>query len=130
MKKRTDFNAVVFPYLINAIDGSGYDKQLSTDKEKLQFVADCFNSEYGHKENIKYYGSYSKCFENWIMGLPSCFNIDYANHKIIEIAKEWGSLPETPTEKQEDKIISNWFNFITCKTFQLMKKHKVLPYQP
>lgn len=125
-----ELNNHVFNYILNAIDGEGYGKTLQTDTDKLQFLADTFNSEYAYKENIRYYGSYSKTFENWLMGLPSCFNVEFRNHAIIEIAKLWGSLPINATEKQEDKILNNWFNFITCKTFQLMKKHKVLPYNP
>lgn len=126
--KRTELNALVFPYILDAIDSEGYGKTLVTDAAKLQFIADTFKSEYAYPENIKYYGSYSNCFRNWLMGLPSCFNIDFENYRIIEIAKQWGSLNADANDKQEDKIIDNWFNFITCKTFQLMKKHKVLPY--
>lgn len=128
MTTTKQLNANVFSYILDAIDGSGYGKELTTDKDKLQFVADCFNSEYAYPENIKYYGSYSKCFTSWLQGLPSSFNIDYENYRIIEIAKQWNSLPINATDKQEDKILDNWFNFITNKTFQLMKKHKVLPY--
>lgn len=128
MTTTKELNANVFSYILNAVDGEGYGKVLTSDKDKLQFIADCFNSEYGHKENIKYYGSYSNCFKNWLMGLPSCFNIDFENYRIIEIAKEWNSLPANATDRQEDKILDNWFSFITNKTFQLMKKNNILPY--
>ena len=121
-------NIKAFNYILNCIDGEGYGKTLFTDKDKLQFLADTFKSEYCYPQNLKYYGSYSKTFENWLMGLPSCFNVDFSNYDIIRIAKEWESLPLNATEKQEDKIIENWFKFITNKTFQLMKKYNVLPY--
>lgn len=128
MTTTKQLNENVFAYIIDAIDGTGYGKELTTDKEKLQFVADCFKSEYAYPENIRYYGSYSKCFTSWLQGLPSSFNIDFENYRIIQIAKLWNSIPHNATEKQEDKILENWFSFITNKTFQLMKKHKVLPY--
>lgn len=123
-----ELNTHVFAYILNAIDGEGYGRSFANDTEKLQFLADTFKSEYGYSENIKYYGSYGKCFMNWLMGLPSSFNVDYENYRIIEIAKEWGSLPAKCDDRQEDKILDNWWNLITHKTFQLMKKHKVLPY--
>ena len=128
MTTTKQLNENVFSYILNAIDGSGYDRELTTDTEKLQFVADCFKSEYAYPENIKRYGSYQETFRQWIMGLPSCFNIDYSYCDIIRIAKEWGSIPQNATNKQENKIIDNWFNLIANKTFQLMKKHKVLPH--
>ena len=62
---------------------------------------------------------------NWLMGLPSCFNIDFENYRILEIAKEWGSLAQNAAPHDEDKIISNWFNFISAKTIQLIKKNGV-----
>ena len=126
--KRTELNEKVFSYILSCIDCSGYNITADSDKDKLQFVADCFKKEYLFPDNLKRYGNYQKVFENWLMGLPSCFNVDYENYIIIQIAKKWGVLPLNADNKAEDKIINNWFNFISCKTFQLMKKHKVLPY--
>lgn len=126
--KTSELNSKVFPYIINCIDESGYGLELTTNAEKLQFVADCFKREYLFPDNLKRYGSYQKVFENWLMGLPSSFNVDFENYKIIEIAKNWGSIPKDADDRQEDKILDNWFNFIASKTFQLMRKHKVLPY--
>jgi hypothetical protein len=126
--RRKELNSNVFVYILSCIDESGYDLNLITDAEKLQFVADCFKREYLFPANLNRYGSYQKTFGNWLMGLPSCFNVDFENYRIIEIAKSWGSLPIDATDKQEDKILDSWFSFIACKTFQLMKKHKVLPY--
>lgn len=127
-KETTVFNKKVFAYILEAIDGSGYDKQLTTDHEKLQFVAHCFKSEYVFPENLRRYGSYIETFRQWIMGLPSSFNVDYSYCDIIRISKEWGSIPQNATGKQEDKAIENWFKLIAFKTFQLMKLHKVLPH--
>ncbi len=67
-------------------------------------------------------------FRQWIMGLPSTFNIDFENYRIIEIAKEWGALSINATDRQGDKIISNWFNYIAAKTIQLMGKHGITIY--
>ena len=117
--------AIVNTYILNAIDGEGYGKVLNTNAEKLQFLADRYKSEYSFTDNLRRYGSHQICFQNWIMGLPSCFNVDFENYRIVEIAKEWNDLNEQSTERQIDKIINNWFNYIASKTIQLMGKNKI-----
>lgn len=125
---RQKLSSFVNAYILDAIEGSGYGKELVTDTEKLQFVADCYKSEYAFPENLQRYGSHQNSFANWIQGLPSSFGIDYENYRIIELAKEWGSLPAVCDDRQEDKILDNWWNFIACKTIQLMAKHKIKIY--
>jgi hypothetical protein len=43
----------------------------------------------------------------------------------VQLAKKWNSLSEDATEKQEDKVISNWFNLIAFKTIQLFNKYNI-----
>ena len=121
------FNQRVNAYILAAIDSDGYelDKQPETDKEKLQFLADTFKREFMHDNSLRYYGTYQNCFANWIMGLPSCFYIAFENYRILEIAKEWGSLPKEATEKQEDKVLSNWFALIAFKTMRLCQANNI-----
>jgi hypothetical protein len=108
-----NLNKKAFTYILNAIDGDNYGIVLNTDAEKLQFLSDTFEKEYGFM--IKKVG-YLKALIEWMQGLPSAFNVDFENYRIIEIAKEWGSIPEDATDKQEDKILDNWFNLIANKT--------------
>lgn len=129
MPTTKQLNALVFAYILNCIDGEGYGKQLTTDTEKFQFLADTFKSEYAHPEILRRNGgSYLRTFIEWMRGLPSCFNVDFENYHILEIARQWGTLAPDASESKEDKILDNWWNFIANKTFQLMKRHKVLPY--
>lgn len=58
------------------------------------------------------------------MGLPSCFNIEFMNFEILNLYKSWYNI-DVLTEKQEQKILDNYWNFITVKTFQLFKKFKI-----
>jgi hypothetical protein len=44
----------------------------------------------------------------------------------LRVAKSFGNLPETMSEKEEDKILQNWFPFIAGKTLQLMNKNGIL----
>ena len=117
-----EFKAQVRAYIMACIPdvqtiAAEYDQTIEdTDKARVNWVVDTFNSEYGHA--VKQYGK-QRAFSEWLQGLPSAIRIEYRNYRIIEIAKRWGSLPANATEKQEDRIISNWFNFISFKFWQL-----------
>lgn len=122
--KNIKLDKLVKDYIINAIDLCDYDlegQKVKTDAQKIAFVYNVFKREKGY--DIDRVGEH-QAFINWIMGLPTCFNIDFENYKILQLAKLWGSIPENATERQEDKILANWWNFITIKFFQLVKKYK------
>jgi len=124
--KTKELNAKVFPYILNNIDTNGYDIYVEdTDSAKLQFLAETFVNEYVHPYSLNHDKSYQGMFAGWLMGLPSAVHIDFENYRILEIAKEWGSIPPGASEREEYKILSNWFNFIAGKTYQLFKKHKI-----
>lgn len=117
----TQIKKHAFKYILDSIDGDGYGVQLTTDKEKIDFVYNTFVNEYAHQ--ISYYGgNKQRAFREYLAGLPSCINIEFRNYYILEMAKQWGSIPENATERQEDKIISNWFAFIATNFFQLKNK--------
>jgi hypothetical protein len=65
-----------------------------------------------------------KALAEYYSGLPSICNIEYRHFAILELAVKWGSIPEDATEKEEDKILENWFLFIANKTLQLFRKYK------
>lgn len=128
MKRKSQDQKVTFiyPYILGCIDSDGYEIKTETEAEKLNFLYKTFISEYWYKENqVYYHGNIITAFASWLQGLPSSFGIDFENYVILQIAKKWGSIPETATEKQEDKILENWFNFIAINTFQLFKKYKI-----
>jgi hypothetical protein len=108
----------VFNYLLNSIDFEG------SNENKINFVLDSFDNEY-NQESKKYISNLQNRFSEYLKGLPSCLNIVFYNYDILQLAKSWGSLPENATEKQEDKIINNYFNFMAAKFFQLCKQNKV-----
>lgn len=127
MTKDLKLDRIAKDYILQSIDTEGreLDKEPTTAKERLQFLYNTFKSEYVYENNIKRYGSLENCFREWIMGLPSAFNIEFRNHKILDLAKQWGSITETSTERRKDDILLNWFNFIAIKTFQLFKHYKI-----
>jgi len=109
----------VFNYLLDSIDFEG------SNKDKINFVLSSFNSEYNQEYNKRYIPNLQNRFAEYLQGLPSCINIVFFNYDILQLAKSWESLPVNATEKQEDKILSNYFNFMAVKFFQLCKQNKV-----
>lgn len=116
-------------YIISCINSEGYDvfsDSLNTPEAKLRFLHDTFVSEYWHDYNKKRYVTKQNAFREWIMGLPSSFDIEWENYRIIELAKRMGSLADDATYKQEEAILDNYFSFITNKVFVLFKKYKIV----
>jgi len=119
MRLTKEQNNTIKKYILDCIDPEAYEVEAKTDKEKLSFLFDTFKKEKGWEiERI----GINNSFKDWLQGLPSCFHIEFQNHAILKLAISWGSLPKKPTEKQEDKILENYWNFMSVKTMQLIKK--------
>jgi len=127
-------NKLIKQYIIDSIYVTSYEDNIETDisdtktdQEKLQYLFDRFISEKWNCNNIKKYHHHNiyAGFQDWIQGLPSSFNIAWTYADIIPLAIKTGSLPDNPTEQEEDKILNNYFNYITVKTFQLFKKYNI-----
>jgi hypothetical protein len=116
--------AKINEYILNAIDGEGYERTPETEQQKLLFLATTFKSEFCFKNNF-IRKTLPDVLAEWISGLPSCFNIDFNYCDILKAAKSFGNLPEKMSEKEEDKILQNWFNFIAIHTLQLMNKNGI-----
>ena len=109
-------------YIISCINADGYDKAPETVQEKLQFLRDTFKAEYGW--NIERIG-FQNALREWLAGLPSACTIEFYNHEILQLARKWGSLPENATERQEDKILGNYWNFMAVRIIGLFKQYKI-----
>lgn len=120
-----ELNKKAYAYILDSIDSTDYDVTLTTDESKLKFLYGTFVNEMGW--NISRIGAVN-AFREWLMGLPGAIRIEWENYKIIELAKEWGSIPENATDKEEQKILDNYWNLIAVKTFQLFRKYKIKRY--
>lgn len=118
MKSTYDKNAVK-QYILDAIDFEGYEITATTEAEKLTALDATFRAEYTYMIDRVGYQS-AMC--EWIAGLPSCFNIEFRNHAIIELGVKWNSIPAEHTDAQACKIVNNFFNFIAAKTTQMIRK--------
>jgi len=123
MIKSSELDQAVKLYIISRIDTDDYDvPDMATTAEKIAFVKNCFNKEYGF--NVAQVDR-QKAVMNWLQGLPSAVNIEFRNYKILILAKTWGSLPHGASEKQQGKIIDNYWNFMAAKLCQLFDGYRV-----
>ena len=123
MSKSSELDQTVKLYIISCIASDGYDvPEPKTTAEKIAFVQDCFNKEYGF--NVAQVGRQTAVM-NWLQGLPSTVNIEYMNYKILELAEKWGSLPPNASEAKQDKILDNYWNFMAAKLCQLFDGYHV-----
>jgi hypothetical protein len=124
MRLTTEQNNNYKNYIIDCIDSEPYlEYQLETKREKVQFLYDTFKNEKDYE--IKKVGEF-KAFIDWIQGLPTIFNIAFSDNTILKLAVTMGSLRENATEKEEGKVLDNYWSFIANKTMQLFRalEHK------
>lgn len=108
-------------YILDCIDSEGYGIECNTDKDKALFLWHVFNKEYGW--SIERYGL-QRALREWLQGLPSSVNIAFMNYEILELYKKWNGI-ESMTEKEEDKILSMYWNFMAMRILGLWRKYKV-----
>lgn len=123
--KTQKLNQLMYNYIINAINGEVYEKELTTEVEKLSFLKETFKHEYCFSDNLKRYKTEQNVFTEWIMGLPSVFNVDFENYAIIQLLKSWGVLSENSTDKSIDYHLSRWFSCVSSETFDIFRKHNI-----
>jgi len=83
------------------------DKELTTDQEKINYIFDRFNSEYGW--NIQRVGKF-KAMSEWLSGLA--LPIDCYNHDIVKLAIKMGSIDPNPSDQLYDKVCNNYWDFM------------------
>lgn len=110
-------------YILACIDSTDYFQKPETEKEKIEFLADCWKREYLCESSLHRYGSYQAVLREWFTGLPSCFGVLFYNSDILLLAKEFGI--NAKTEAQEDKVINDYWNILAHKVLQLFRKYKI-----
>ena len=106
-------------YILDCIDTD----EPMTDVEKLQYLADYFIESACYPYNLKRIPNHQARLADWLMGLP--IGIDFEHYRIIQLAKEWQTIPQDASEKLEDKVIANWFNFMAFRILKLWEKYNI-----
>ena len=108
----------VLEYCFNIIDLEPYEETELSPYETVQRFFYYYEKEYGW--NIERTKNIQKNIAEWLTKLPSICNVDFTHYKILEVAKEFGS--DLSTEKKEQAVLDNWFNFIACNLLKLKNK--------
>lgn len=122
MSKSRELDRTAKQYIIDNIDREYCETKTGSPKDTIAALKRAFYAEYGWR--VEQVGE-QKALMDWFQGLPSACTVDFYNDEILKLAVKWGSIPENATEKQEDKILDNWFNFIAAKTGQLFRGYRV-----
>ena len=120
MKTAKEIKAFYHNYLLDSIDGEGYDVVTDTPEQKVAFLMDCLTKEFGHVIDRK--GQFTALCE-WLSGLPSAISIPFTYIDILDLAKESGSLAQDATDKQEDRVCENYFNYMAMRITELFRKY-------
>ena len=101
-------------YFLEVIKSQDLPEDIKTDKEKVNFIFERFNSEYNHANNIRRQPNFQLRFAEWLQGLA--INLPYNYNDILELAKK---LLETDQLKNENRIIKNYWSFMAYQIIKL-----------
>lgn len=80
-------------------------------KTGLANVFKCFASEFDYEYNRRRWPNNQERLAHYLQGLPSCINIDFSNHSILEVAARLHGV-DGFDERMENKILENWFSHV------------------
>lgn len=90
----------------------------NTEAGRLDYLISRLESETGEES----FGV--AIIEQWLSGLA--LNIPFEYWEIIELAEACGSSRYEMTERQEEKIVDNYFNFMANQVAKMIADHKFL----
>ena len=94
-------------YILSTIEEDGEGKPLTTESEKINYIFDRFNSEYGFM--IARVGK-QKAIAEWLSGLA--LDIEYYNDAIVDLAIKMGSINPKPNDKLKNTVAANYWDFM------------------
>lgn len=110
-------------FILDSINAEEYGVVANTPKQKLQFVKNTFMAEKGNRR-ISQIGL-KNALKEWLMGLPTAIDIPFTYISIIGLAKASGSLPQDATDSQEQRVIDNYWDYMSNQILRLFRKYKV-----
>ena len=102
-------------FILSTIDVEELDERglSDTDSDRLRYITERFQTETGGGGGIP-------AIEEWLSGLA--LDIPFTNYEIIELAHACGSCRCGLTERQEEKIVANYFNFMANVIYRMFAK--------
>lgn len=107
---------------------NGYDIETTEESlvpSQLSIVVNEFNSWYGEYEQKRISNKY-EAFQDWLMGLPSCLNIDFSHHDISKTLEKWYTNAGMIYKEREGHEETDWYLHLITREFStLCKKHNI-----
>jgi hypothetical protein len=103
----TEYKKNYKKYILSTIETDNEDKPLKTDQDKIQYIFDRFNSEYGFM--IERVGK-QKAISEWLSGLA--LDIEYYYDDIVKLSIKMGSINPNPNDKLRNKVEQGYFDFM------------------
>ena len=94
-------------YILGTIETGINNEPLKTDQEKINYIFDRFNSEYGFM--VERVGK-QKAIAEWLSGLA--LDIEYYYDDIVNLAVKMGSIDPNPSDKLRSKVEQNYWLFM------------------
>ena len=103
----TEYKKNYKEYILGNIHEDIEGNPITSEADKINYIFDRFNSEYGWRVNQV--GKVAAMVD-WLQGLA--LNIEFYNDEIINLAIRLGSIDENPSEKLQDRVIENYWDFM------------------
>ena len=94
-------------YILGTIETGINDEPLKKDQEKIKYIFDRFNSEYGFM--VERVGK-QKAIAEWLSGLA--LDIEYYYDDIVNLAVKMGSIDPNPSDQLRSKVEQNYWLFM------------------
>jgi hypothetical protein len=94
-------------YILSTIEEDGEGKPLTSDKEKINYIFDRFNSEYGFM--IERVGK-QKAISEWLSGLA--LDLPFYYNEIVDLAVKMGSIDPNPNDKVRERVEQGYWDFM------------------
>ena len=103
----TEYKKNYKKYILSTIETDNDNKPLKTDQDKIQYIFDKFNSEYGFM--IERVGK-QKAISEWLSGLA--LDIEFYYDDIVKLAIKMGSIDKNPSDKLISKVEQGYWDFM------------------
>jgi len=94
-------------YILSTIETDTNDQPITTEREKINYIFNRFNSEYDW--NIKRIGK-QKALAEWLSGLA--LDLPYYYQDIVELAVNMGSIDPEPSDKVIQRVEQGYWDFM------------------
>lgn len=113
----TEARSIIFRYILDSVPDTECEGM--NDTEKAAYLWARFESEYNYADNRKRIPNLQARVAEWLSGLA--IGIEYTNAGIVALAEQWQG--RKLSDKQAQRVVDNYFNFMAFKVMQLCKAH-------